>query len=63
VRTYKWSGVSIDGLVHLRRWLDAMNERPACQRGVAVPFKLPMLEGDDNGAEEFARGAQTILQK
>ncbi|MAI78833.1 MAG: glutathione S-transferase, partial [Deltaproteobacteria bacterium] len=40
VRTYKWSGVDIEGLPHLRRWLDAMKERPACQRGVEVPFKV-----------------------
>src|SRR4029450_2035778 len=62
VRTYKWSGVSVDGLDHLRRWMGQMNERPACQRGVAVPFKIPNLEGDEKGAEEFAKGAQTILQ-
>jgi GST-like protein len=63
VRTYKWSGVSVDGLDHLQGWMTQMNERPACRRGVEVPFKLPMLEGDEKGAEEFAKGAQTILQK
>src|SRR5512138_3345144 len=34
VRTYKGSGVSIDGLDHLQRWMSAMSERPACRRGV-----------------------------
>ena len=63
VRTYKWSGVSVDGLDHLQRWMGRMNERPACQQGVAVPFKIPNLEGDEKGAEEFAKGAQTILQR
>ncbi len=63
VRTYKWSGVSIDGLENLSRWLDAMKARPACQRGVKVPFEIPNLEGDDKGAEEFAKNAQTILQR
>jgi GST-like protein len=63
VRTYKWSGVAIDGLDHLRRWLDRMRERPACQRGVDVPIKMPMLEDDGQGAEEFARGAQTLVQR
>ena len=43
VRTYKWSGVSIDGLDHLQRWLNRMRQRPACQQGVEVPFKLPNL--------------------
>ncbi len=63
VRTYAWSGVSIDGLDHLQGWLTRMNERPACQRGTAVPARLPNLEGDEKGAEEFARGARTLLQR
>jgi GSH-dependent disulfide-bond oxidoreductase len=28
VRTYKWSGVKVDGLEHLKRWRDAMAARP-----------------------------------
>jgi GST-like protein len=63
VRTHKWSGVSVDGLDHLQRWMKQMNERPACQRGIEVPFKLPPLEADEKGAEEFAKGAQSILQR
>jgi glutathione S-transferase len=63
VRTHRWSGVSVDGLEHLGRWMKRMAERPACQRGVAVPFELPMLADDSEGAEEFAKGAQTLLQR
>jgi glutathione S-transferase len=63
VRTYKWSGVSIDGLGHLQCWLAAMAARPACRRGVDVPFPLPALEEDEKGAEEFAKGARTIVQR
>jgi GSH-dependent disulfide-bond oxidoreductase len=37
VRSHKWSGVEIDGLAHLERWLGAIAERPAAQRGLAVP--------------------------
>jgi GST-like protein len=37
VRGYKWSGVTLDGLPHLTRWLDAIAERPAVKRGVDVP--------------------------
>jgi GST-like protein len=36
-RGYDWSGVSIDGLDHLRRWLDTVGARPAVQRGKAIP--------------------------
>jgi glutathione S-transferase len=63
VRTYKWSGVSIDGLTNLQRWLDTMRARPACERGVAVPMKLPDFEDDAEGAKEFSKGAQTLLQR
>ena len=62
VRTYKWSGVSIDGLVNLRRWLDAMKARPACRRGVEVPFKLPRMD-DEKAAQEFAENARKSLQR
>ena len=37
VRIHAWAGVDIDDLPHLQRWCDALAERPACQRGVAVP--------------------------
>jgi GSH-dependent disulfide-bond oxidoreductase len=37
VHTYPWSGVEIDGLDHLQRWLAAIGERPAVQRGRLVP--------------------------
>lgn len=63
VRTYKWSGVSIDGLGNLRRWLDAMRARPGCERGVEVPFKIPSLEGDEKAAKEFAENARKSLQR
>jgi glutathione S-transferase len=63
VRTYKWSGVSVDGLDHLNRWLAAIGERPAAQRGLEVPMKLPDLTADAKATEEFAKGAQTILQR
>ena len=66
VRTHKWSGVDVTGLDHLRRWMDAMAARPACQRGVKVPFEIPSLaddDGDKSAAEEFAKGARTLLQR
>jgi glutathione S-transferase len=64
-RTYKWSGVSIEGLDHLRRWHEQMKARPACQKGIEVPFKIPnLLESDkQEEAEKFAKGAQTMLQR
>lgn len=63
VRTYKWSGVSIDGLGNLRRWLDAMRERPACQRGIEVPYRLQNMEKDEKAAKEFAENARKMVQR
>ncbi len=62
-RTHKWSGVSIEGLDHLQRWLAQMSARPACQRGIEVPFRIPDLAENADAAKEFAKGAQTMLQK
>lgn len=65
VRIHNWSGVSIDGLDDLSRWMDEMNARPACERGVEVP--VPMLnlteERSEEEAEEIAKHARTILQR
>ncbi len=63
VRTYKWSGVSVDGLPHLQRWLAAIRARPAVQRGIEVPVKLPDLDEDAKAGAEFAKGARTIVQR
>jgi GST-like protein len=63
VRTHKWSGASIEGLDHLTRWLALMRQRPGCQRGVEVPFKLPNMSKDKKAAEEFIENAQKGVQR
>jgi GSH-dependent disulfide-bond oxidoreductase len=64
VRTYKWSGVEVEGLPHLRRWLDAMKERPACQRGVKVPVDLESLldAGKDKDRDSFVKSARNMVE-
>jgi len=37
VHIYEWPGVSVDGLDHLKRWMDVIAARPAVQRGLAAP--------------------------
>ena len=37
VRVHGWAGVSVEGLPNLERWRDAIRERDAVQRGIAVP--------------------------
>lgn len=45
--TYRWSGIDIDGLPHLSRWLDAIAQRPAVQAGCNVPPKPDGLDAAD----------------
>ena len=53
-RIHEWPGVSIEGLGNLQRWLDAIAERPAVQRGLQVP---PRPED----AEALVEKARTLL--
>lgn len=39
VSIHEWSGVDVSGLDHLGRWMATCAERPAIQRGRAVPGK------------------------
>ncbi len=62
VRLYFWSGVSLEGLDHLSRWMDVLEARPACQRGIAVPEPLD-LPTDPEGVEEVSKTSRAILQR
>lgn len=55
VHSYKWSGVSIDGLEHLRRWLDVIAARPAVKRGKDVPEPTDLEEMLRNADEATAK--------
>lgn len=64
VRTHPWSGVSVEGLDHLQRWLQAIAERPAVQRGVKIPVDMEALrKGGGEGARKTVENARTILQR
>lgn len=64
VRTYKWSGVEIDDLPNLRRWIDLLYTRPSCLKGIKVPEDLTLLrEGDGKGSKKFAENAAKMVQK
>jgi GST-like protein len=57
VRGYDWAGVNIDGLDHLKRWLDTLAVRPAVQRGLAVPRPDDLGDRDQKTVE----GARNFL--
>ena len=60
VKIYPWSGVSVDGLDHLQRWLQAIADRPAVQRGVDIPKKP---EASDEDSEKRIAQVQSMLQR
>lgn len=62
VRIHPWSGVSLDGLDHLQRWLDVIEARPAAQRGVAVPSESQAMRTGEGG-ERTVESARSILQR
>jgi GST-like protein len=64
VRTHSWSGVEVEGLENLERWLGAIRERPGIQAGVKVPVDISELMNAKKSeeAEEFARNARTFVQ-
>jgi GST-like protein len=66
VRTHKWSGINVDGLDNLDRWVKVMRDQPGMATGIEVPFSLGNLLDEDEGEEEtekFIVNAQKMLQK
>lgn len=53
VRGHEWSGVSVEGLTALQRWMATLEARPAVQRGLLVP------ERTDEAS--IIKGAQAML--
>jgi GSH-dependent disulfide-bond oxidoreductase len=63
VRTHRWSGVEVDDLPHLQRWMDAIRARPAVQRGLqAPPSTLELRRDSDEKAKEFSEKARTMVE-
>ena len=64
LRTHKWSGVEIDDLPNLQRWIDQIAARPAAQAGIKIPVDLEALrKGDGEEAKKFAKEALKMVQR
>lgn len=61
VRAHDWAGVSVDGLPQLQRWLAAVEQRPASQRGLKVPHELKLDSASTR--ERLAQAGQSIVQR
>jgi glutathione S-transferase len=58
VSIHGWAGVEINDLPHLKRWLDAVGERPAVKRGRDVPKPVD-LEARKEDIEK--RGSKMLI--
>jgi GSH-dependent disulfide-bond oxidoreductase len=64
VRTHNWSGVTINHLPHLQRWLDTITARPAAQKGITVPFEIKTMDhGEGEEAEQLAVEIRRMVQR
>jgi glutathione S-transferase/GST-like protein len=62
VRTHKWSGVEVEDLPNLQRWLDTIRARPAVQRGLLNPPSARDLTQDEATAQQFVEKARTMVE-
>jgi GSH-dependent disulfide-bond oxidoreductase len=62
VRTAKWSGIELEGLPHLQRWIAAIAERPAVQRGISVPETIKLKDPDSDDARRVTERARGLLE-
>lgn len=59
-RGHRWSGVEIDGLEHLQRWLNTIGERSAVLRGLQVPAGT-LAKDNPGNKEEIVMRAQKFV--
>jgi GST-like protein len=63
VRTHKWSGINVEGLDYLDRWIKAMYGQPGMVKGIEVPVKIESMLDDEEKAKEFAKNAEKMVKK
>ena len=62
VRTHRWSGVSVDDLANLQRWLAQIGARPAVEKGINTPPSAIDREAGEERARQFAEEARKMLE-
>ena len=58
VRRHRWAGVKIEKLFNLRRWMENLENRPAFQKGIEVPYTL---DRSNISAENVIKMGENIL--
>jgi GSH-dependent disulfide-bond oxidoreductase len=59
VAGYGWSGVSVDGLPQLKRWMDLVGARPAVQKGRDIPPRADTSSSEKE--KQTVEGARNML--
>lgn len=54
VRIYFWAGIDIKGLNNLSKWMDNMEKRPACKKGILIPKR--------ESSKKVVKNVKNILQ-
>ena len=64
IRTHKWSGVAIDDLPHLTRWVEQIRLRPAVQAGILKPPSKVRAdrEEDEQAQKRFVEEARKMVE-
>ena len=63
VRTHNWSGVAIDDLPHLQRWVEAIRQRPAVQLGLLQPpSERDLSKPTAESAERFSKAVRSMVE-
>ena len=63
VRTHNWSGVAIDELPNLKRWVKAIGARPAVQKGILMPAsERDLAKVSEQDAEVLAARVRSMLE-
>ena len=63
MRLYERYGIDIETIPNFKRWLDAISERPAVQRGVEILEDRRRNLGEDSKARELLFGAQQYARR
>ena len=58
VKRHRWAGVEIEKLFNLRRWMENLENRPAFQKGIEVPYTL---DRSNISAENAIKMGEKIL--
>lgn len=61
IRTHRWSGIKMDGLDHLERWLKEIKGMPGIKEGLDIP--IPLTELKKIRDQQRAKNADAIVQK